>query len=237
LTEQPLDGARICVLVDHKFIPEEIDGYLKEFPKYGAEVDLVARIWWGDHKPASQEFLGDVDPLDSSAWESKPKTIRVSKDISTVGLNEYAAVLVSANYTSVRMRWDDVPQQPPWLVDARAYVQMPPAVRLFSDAMRNTNIVKGALCHGLWLLTAHRDLMEGRAVTCHTVVMADVLNAGARVQFAQDDQKRTVVAPVVVDRSAKYGCLVTGYSKEQLTPYIHAVAEAIGKVRTGGHLK
>ena len=55
----------------------------------------------------------------------------------------------------------------------------PPAVKFFADAMRNRRIVKGAMCHGLWILTPCPDLLKGRKVMCHTVVLADINNAGA----------------------------------------------------------
>lgn len=51
-----IDGARIGVVLENKFIPEEIAAYVNGFPLLGAEVALVSRIWYGDHKPAVTTF-------------------------------------------------------------------------------------------------------------------------------------------------------------------------------------
>ena len=45
--------------------------------------------------------------------------------------------------------------------------------------MQNPNIIKGAPCHALWLLTPSPDILAGRKVICNQVVLADVINAGA----------------------------------------------------------
>ncbi len=220
--DKPLTGKRIAVLVENKFIPEEIEAYRQVFAFLGAEVEFISQIWYGDYKPDPKDhpFYSDVDPLDNEAWESPHKLV-VTRDISTVKPADYAAVIMSANYTSVRLRWNDVPQgQDP--VDARAYVQSPPIVRFFAEAMRDPKIIKGALCHGLWILTPHPELLKGRKVTCHTVVMADVLNCGAQIVFEKGADGKAGVAKTVTDRD-----LVTGYSKHEVLPFIEAVANLI----------
>ena len=107
-------------------------------------------------------------------------------------------------------------------MDPRAYVQSPPIVRFFAAAMRDPKIIKGALCHGLWILTPHPELLAGRKVTCHTVVMADVLNCNAEILFEKDADGKTGVAKVVTD-----GDLVTGFSKHEVLPFIEAIADQI----------
>ncbi len=217
---KPLLGKKIAVLVENKFIPEEMEAYRQGFGLLGAEVEFVSHIWYGDWKPPQQTFYSDVDPLDNAPWES-PHQLVVTRDISTAKPEDYAAVIMAANYTSVRLRWEDVPQgQDP--VDVRAYVQSPPIVRFFAEAMGNPRIIKGALCHGLWILTPHPELLQGRRVTCHTVVMADILNAGAEVIFEKGTDGKTQVARVVTDHD-----LVTGFSKHEVLPFIEAIADQI----------
>jgi deglycase len=204
----PLTGAKIGVLVENKFIPEEISAYQTGFGILGAEVEFLSRIWYGDYKPKSATFYSDVDPLDSQPWES-PQSIKVSRDISTVKPGDYAAVIMSANYTSVRLRFWDQPETP----DLHAFVQSAPVVAWYAEAMKNGRVIKGALCHGLWILTPHPDLLKGRRVVCNPVVLADILNCGAEV---------TLNPKVVVD-----GDLVTGYSKHEVLPFIRAIAQQI----------
>jgi protease I len=212
-----LAGEKIAVFVEHKFIPEEIEAYKVGFAVLGANVEFVSRI------TESTWFYSDVDPLDDKPWESSHR-LQVARDVSYVDthLDEYAAIIMSANYTSVRLRWDALPtptlqQLTPADIkafDARAYVQRPPVVKLFARAMQNKCIVKGALCHGLWVLTPYPSLLKGRTVICHSVVMADILNAGANVVLAADG--------VVVDDD-----LVTGFSKHEAVPFVEAVARRV----------
>src|SRR5262245_38123031 len=97
-----LAGKKIAVLVEHKFIPEEIEAYRVGFAVFGANVEFVSRIRYGEYQPESTWFYSDVDPLDDQPWES-PHRLQVARDVSYVDahLEEYAAIIMSANYTSV----------------------------------------------------------------------------------------------------------------------------------------
>ena len=215
-----LDGARIAVVLEHKFIPEEIAAYLACFPLLGADIELVARIWWGDYKPASDIFYADVDPTDGKPWET-PDSVEVRRDISTTAAANYDAVIMAANYTSVRLRYPgDLPPSGT-AFDAYAHVQSAPLVQFFAAAMPNRHIVKGALCHGLWIFTPNPRLLRGRKVICHSVVMADILNCGAEITITRDR--------VVTD-----GDLVTGFSKHETVPFIAAIARAVTANRSKG---
>jgi protease I len=92
-----------------------------------------------------------------------------------------------------------------------------PAVRFFAAAMMNPNIVKGALCHALWLLTPVPELLKGRKVICHTVVLADIYNAGGI--YIPDPSH------VVVDKD-----LVTGRSLADVQLYQEKIVETYKKI-------
>jgi protease I len=214
-----IDGAKIGVVLENKFIPEEIAAYLSGFPLLGAQVELISRLWYGDYKPAVTTFYSDVDPSDDPVWAS-PQKIDVRRDISQVRPADFDAVIMAANYTSVRLRFpgelpDDLAQ-----FDAWEHVQSAPVVRFFAEAMQQKRLVKGLLCHGLWVLTPNPKLLRGRKVICHSVVMADIINCGAQI----------VVTPerVVTDDD-----LVTGFSKHQVLPFIAAIATQVSALKTG----
>ena len=107
--------------------------------------------------------------------DGKVEQLTITKEIADANPNDYAIVLTAANYVACRLR-----EIPPMgsLADA-SLVRSPAAVRFMVSAMMNPQIVKGALCHALWILTPVPELLNGRKVICHTVVLADVLNAGA----------------------------------------------------------
>jgi protease I len=200
---KPLANRKIGVLLESLYIPEEIEAYKKDFADLGAEVHLMSRLW-GQQKA---RFVSDPNGLDEHGNPRSAETIEVSVDFDQVDLNDYAAIIMAANYTSVRLRYFVPPEQPH---DA-------PAVKFFAAAMQNPRIIKGALCHGLWILSPRPDLLRGRHVICHEVVRADVINAGGMITASDTN--------VVVDRD-----LITGHSKDEVHLFIQAIAEQISRL-------
>lgn len=195
------DPSKIAVIVESLYIPEEIKTYQDRFGAAGYEVELAARVPQGPITIYSDN-VSDI-PFEG---EKPLERLTVTVDVDTVRsrLPEYAAVLVAANYTSVRSRYFSAEDGGPR--DA-------PAVKLMAAAMREPRLVKGALCHGLWLLTPCPELLDGRRVTCHEVVRADIANAGALIVASQK---------VVVD-----GDLVTGYSKHEAGELVDRILDVI----------
>jgi protease I len=230
MTDKPLAGKKIAVVVESKYIPEEIEAYRSCFSLLGASVDFISRLYYGDYKPGNQYwrspvFYSDVDPTDQEPWQSPERLpMNDNNDITNIDLDDYAAVIQSANYTSVRMRYTDFANA----TDVRTFVQSAPVVRFFAEAMGRKDLVKGALCHGLWILTPNPQLLEGRRVTCHTVVMADILNCGAHIVFEDTGNGTQAPAKVATD-----GDLVTGFSKHEVVPFIEAITEQIRARDTG----
>ena len=93
------------------------------------------------------------------------------ENISDEELRTYSAIIVPSGIVSDRLRYtDDVNK-------------MPPAV------------IKGIICHGMWLVSPIAEVIRGRRVTAHNNLLGDVKNYGAT--YVNED--------VVVD-----GDLVTG---------------------------
>ncbi|MBV9386095.1 MAG: DJ-1/PfpI family protein [Chroococcidiopsidaceae cyanobacterium CP_BM_ER_R8_30] len=203
-----LAGKKIAVLVEHEFIPDEIAAYQQRFPELGATVDLMSRLW-GNEKVT---FFSDVDGV-----ERLPKSLDVNTDFQHVDIHDYAAVIMAANYTSVRLREFEPPAGQPISPEQ---TRTAPAVQFFAKAMANPNIVKGLLCHGLWLLTPMPELLKGRKVICHEVVLADITNAGAVYVPSPSN--------IVVD-----GDLVTGRSGHDVNAFIDAIAHQIALQEKG----
>jgi putative intracellular protease/amidase len=168
--DKPLAGARVAVLVESQFIPEELRIYRERFGQYGAEVELVSYLW---DKPALH-FYSTVEP--NGDGTPPVEWVEVSADVTRVDLASYAAVVAVANYPSVRLRHVDPP--PPGADPVQA-AREAPAVRFIRRAMADQRIVKALPCHALWLLTPSPDVLAGRRVACNPVLIADVMNAGA----------------------------------------------------------
>jgi len=199
---------KIAVLVENEYIPEEIRDYRQVFSQAGYEVELMSRLWG----QKSCTFISALDPLEYKPG-NQPEQLEVGVDFDSVRIEDYAAVLIAANYVSVRLRYFDRSRD-------GTEPRNSPAVRFFSRAMRNGKIVKGALCHGLWILTPAPELLAGRKVICHEVVQADIQNAGAIMTHTDNN--------VVVD-----GDLVTGHSKAEARALAEAVIGQIARVRDG----
>ena len=205
MTSGLLAGKKIAVLVESQYIPGEIEAYRYGFGTLGAKVHFMSRLWGNN----SLTFVSEIEQAGFT-----PQTLEVGIDFQNVDLDDYAAVIMAANYTSVRLRYFE---PPPGQTVSPEMTRSAPAVQFFARAMLNRRIVKGPLCHGLWILTPNPELLKGRKVICHEVVLADVLNCGA-IYVPRDEQN----GGVVVD-----GDLVTGHDWHVVQPFVQAIAQQI----------
>lgn len=212
-----LEAKKIAILVETEFIPEEIKAYQTRFPELGATVHLMSRLWGNP----STRFVSDVDEVVGEALEY----LDVNIDFQNVDINEYAAVIMVANYTSVRLRYFQPPEGQPISPEQ---TRTAPAVQFFAKAMANPKIIKGLLCHGLWLLTPMPELLKGRRVICHEVVLADITNAGAIYVPPPPNSEPNDPKNIVVD-----GDMVTGRAGHDVNAFIDAIATQIVRQEQG----
>jgi protease I len=197
-----LEGKKIAVLVETEFIPAEIKAYRTRFSELGATVDFMSSLWGNP----STRFVSDVDAVGKQL-----EYLDVNIDFKDVDIEQYAAIIMAANYVSVRLRYFQPPAGERISPDQ---VRNAPAVQLFARAMANPKIIKGFLCHGLWILTPMPELLKERRVICHEVVLADIVNAGAIYVPSSTN--------IVVD-----GDMVTGRSGQDVLAFIEAIAQQI----------
>lgn len=212
----PLDGKKIAIIVESEYIPEEILAYQKYFgERLGANVQFVSRLIYPDRpNPDPIEFRATTD-TDAPGQLDR---LRVETDFGQIDPSSYAAVLMAANYCSVRLRYSE-----------NGEPRDAPAVRFFAKAMANIAVVKGALCHGLWILTPMSEVLKDRSVICHPVVLADVRNAGGVIK---DDPSGVWIDDDLVTGKTKHEA-TRPTSADGLPPYIQAIYDQILK-RSGG---
>lgn len=199
MQERILKGKKVALLLETEYIADEVKYYHSFFEALGAQVDDLTYLW-GE---SQRKLVSDVvEP------EKMPETMLVEKDVRDVCVDDYDIVLCAANYVACRLR--EIP--PMGSLGSVEELTTPPAVQFMIEAMKRPHIVKGALCHALWILTPAPEYLKGRKVICHTVVLADVVNAGA---CYVPDQSH-----IVVDRD-----LVTGRSVEDKEAYCQAIVE------------
>jgi protease I len=167
-----LRGKKIGILIESDFYEHEIFYYQFRFPEEGAEVHFLTRLWG----QPSITFKGHEYHVPFECNET-------FEGMSDEELRSYSAIIVPSAMVSDRLRYtDDVSK-------------LPPAVEFMQRAFAEPTIVKGIICHGMWLMAPAPELIRGRNVVAHNNLHGDVKNMGA-VYTDQD---------VVVD-----GDLVTG---------------------------
>ena len=102
--------------------------------------------------------------------------------------------------------------------------KLSPATEFIKRAFADTGILKGIICHGMWLVSPSPELVRGRRVTCHNNLYGDVQNMGA----IYTDKDVVHDADLVTGRSGAHCHL---FAKEMITMLadakhyqIHAVA-------------
>lgn len=199
-----LEGKKVAVLIETEYIAKEAAYYKDFFASHGAEVEFMTYLLG---KP-ERVIISDVTEVDQPV-----QSMIVKKEIAECNPNDYAIVLTAANYVACRLR--EIP--PTGSLGDVSLLRSPAAVRFMAGAMMNPQIVKGALCHALWILTPVPELLKGRKVICHTVVLADVVNAGGI--YVLDESH------VVIDKD-----LVTGRSAEDLEIYCESLLATFCKI-------
>ena len=98
--------------------------------------------------------------------------------------------------------------------------KLAPATEFMQRAFAEPSILKGIICHGMWLLASTPELVRGRRVVAHNNLIGDIRNMGA-VYTDQD---------VVVD-----GDLVTGRTGGHCHLFAHKIIELLtdGREATG----
>lgn len=199
-----LEGKKVAVLIETEYIAKEAAYYKDFFTSHGAKVEFMTYLLG---KP-ERVIVSDVTEVNQEV-----QSMVVKKEIADCNPNDYAIVLTAANYVACRLR--EIP--PTGSLGDVSLLRSPAAVRFMAGAMMNPQIVKGALCHALWILTPVPELLKGRKVICHTVVLADVVNAGGI--YVPDESH------VVVDKD-----LVTGRSAEDLEVYCESLLATFCKI-------
>lgn len=151
-----LESKKIGILIESDFYEHEIWYYHYRFAEEGAEVHFLTRLWG----QPSLTFKGHEYHAPFDCHES-------FENISDDELRKYAAIIVPSAFVSDRLRYSE---------DVH---KLAPATEFIKRAFAEQNIVKGIICHGMWLVAPVPELVKNRPVTCHNNLHSDVVNMGA----------------------------------------------------------
>ena len=175
-----LQGKKIGILLESDFYEHEIWYYKYRFPEEGADLHFLSRLW-------GQPYL----TFKGHEYHAPLECHESFEDIDDISLKTFDAIIVPSAMVSDRLRYSD---------DVK---KLPPATEFLKRAFANKEIIKGIICHGMWLVSPAPELIRGRPVTCHNNLYGDVINMGA----IYTDQDVVVDDDLVTGRSGNHAHL------------------------------
>lgn len=151
-----LSGSKIAILIESDYYEPEIWYYTFRFREEGIEVHFLTRLWGCK----SLSFRGHEHQVPFECSES-------FEEMSDAELRSYSAVIVPSGMVADRLRYTEDPDR------------LPPATAFLKRAFQEKQILKGIICHGLWLVAPAPELIRGRPVVVHNNLLGDARAYGA----------------------------------------------------------
>jgi protease I len=151
-----LKGKKVGILIESDYYELEVWYYQRRFLEEEIEVHFLSRLWG----QPSLTFKGHEYHIPFECSES-------FENMDEATLKSYAAIIVPAGMVADRLRYTE---------DIR---KLALAVEFLKRAFAQKNIIKGIICHGMWLLAPCPELVKGRKVVVHNNLLGDARNMGA----------------------------------------------------------
>lgn len=191
-----LQGKKIGVLVESDYFEPEIWYYQRRFPEEGAEVHFLTRLW-------GQEQI----TFTGHEWRVPFECRESFENMDDDELRSYDAVIVPSGMVADRLRYTEDVEK------------LPPATEFLKRVFAEPGVLKGIICHGMWLVAPAPELVRGRRVVAHNNLLGDVRNMGAT--YVDED--------VVVD-----GDLVTGRTGGHCHLFARRIIDLLADGADGG---
>ena len=146
---------KIGILIENRFIEKEIFYYKSFFETEGFEVVFLTRLWG-----QSQLTFKGLE------WQAELTTSHSFENMRDTDLSDYVAIIVPAGYVSDYLLYTEKPGE------------TSPAAAFIKRIIGNKAIIKGFICHSLWIAGPIKEVFAGRNVTCHNNIVSHVTNAG-----------------------------------------------------------
>lgn len=153
---------KVGILLENRFIDQEIIYYSHRFKEAGYEVVFLTRLWGQERLAFKGLELGMIMEVDHSFEMLDEKALK-----------DYGAIIVPAGYVADYLLYSETPKT------------LSPAATFIASVMEDAAIVKGFICHALWLSAPIKSSFAQRQVTCHNNIISHVENAG--MVYVDDD--------------------------------------------------
>ncbi len=148
-------GNKIGIMLENRFLDKEIMYYTTRFQEEGYEVEYLSRLW-------GQEKL----TFEGMELGVKIEVNKSFEKISDNALKEYKAIIMPAGYVADYLLYSEVPRD------------VSPAAKFIERIMKDKDILKGFICHALWIAGPISHCFKDRKMTCHNNIISHVENAG-----------------------------------------------------------
>jgi protease I len=186
-----LKNKKIGILIEGDYYEPEIWYYQHRFAEEGIDLHFLTRLWGNQ----SLTFKGHEYHIPFECRES-------FETINDEELRKYSCIIVPSGMVSDRLRYTE---------DVK---KIPPATEFLKSAFAQKDVLKGIICHGMWLVAPAPELVKGRRVVVHNNLIGDAKAYGA-IYTDQD---------VVVD-----GDLVTARSGGHCHLFARKIIEILSK--------
>lgn len=178
MSDLKLAGKKIAVLIESDFYEPEIHYYQHRFREEGIDLHFLTRLWGQSFIPfKGHEYQVPFDDIEETF-----------ENITDDMLATYSAIIVPSGIVADRLRYTE---------DINT---LPPATKFMQRAFANKDIIKGIICHGMWLIAPTPELVKGRKVVVHHNLHGDAVNMGAKYV----DQDVVVDGDLVTARTGKH---------------------------------
>ncbi len=172
-----LQGKKIGILIEGDYYEPEIWYYKHRFAEEGVDLHFLSRMWGQTSEVMAAGFKGHEYKI---PFDGHVESFEGMDDAT---LRSFSALIVPAGMVSDRLRFtEDIHK-------------LPPATVFLKRAFAEKSILKGIICHGMWLAAPAPEMVLGRRAVVHNNLLGDARNMG--IIYVDQD--------VVVD-----GDLVTG---------------------------
>jgi len=169
-----LDGRKVGILIESDYYEPEIWYYQHRFAEENIDLHFLSRLWGNK----SITFKGHEYQIPFECRES-------FEGMTDADLKSFSCIIVPSGMVSDRLRYtEDVNK-------------IPPATAFLKRAFAEKSILKGIICHGMWLVAPAPELVRGRKVVVHNNLIGDAKAYGA----VYTDQDVVVDGDLVTARS------------------------------------
>jgi protease I len=156
-----LQGRKVGILIEGDYYEPEIWYYKYRFAEEGIELHFLTRMWGQTSEVMASGFKGHEYKIPFDGH------VESLEDMDDETLKSYSAIIVPAGMVADRLRYtEDINK-------------LPPAVEFIKRVFAEKDIIKGIICHGMWLVALAPELVRGRKVVVHNNLLGDAKNMGA----------------------------------------------------------